>query len=112
MLRAEMTTAGETTACPCRRCLLPPLTDIEAQAALRHVSNGDAAAFARGEVTLVNYYGCESCGAWAPTFAEAATSCALRLLAWRLLELHRGLLTERPNVREHATHASPCLVSR
>lgn len=69
-LRAEMTTAGEPTGCDCPRCCPPPLTDFEAQAALRHVSNADAVAFAQGRVTLVGYYRCESCEGWVPTFTE------------------------------------------
>ena len=71
MLRAEMTAQGDGTRCPCGRCTPPPLTDIEAQAALRHVSNADAVAFAQGQVALVSYYGCAECGAWVPTFTEA-----------------------------------------
>lgn len=70
-LRAEMTTAGETSGCDRPGCCSPPLTDLEAQAALRHVSNADAVALALGQVTLVSYTGCESCGAWVPTFTEA-----------------------------------------
>lgn len=69
-LRAEMTTAGQTTGCNCESCCPPPLTDIEAQAALRHVANQHAVAFALGGITLVSYYGCESCGEWVPTFTE------------------------------------------
>lgn len=67
-LRTEMTTAGETTGCDCPGCCPPPLTDLEAQAALRHVSNADAVAFALGQLTLVSFTGCESCGAWVPSF--------------------------------------------
>ncbi|WKG01380.1 hypothetical protein [Mycolicibacterium sp. HK-90] len=70
-LRAEMTTAGETDSCDCPGCCPPPLTDIEAQAALRHVSNADAVALALGQVKLVGYYYCESCDGWVPTFTEA-----------------------------------------
>lgn len=69
-LRAEMTTAGEPSGCDCPRCCPPPLTDLEAQAALRHVSNADAVALALGQVKLVSYTGCENCGAWVPTFTE------------------------------------------
>ncbi len=71
-LRTEMTTPGEPNGCDCGRCSLPPLTDIETQAALHHVSNADAVAFVQGRVTLVSFYGCESCGAWVPTFTESA----------------------------------------
>ena len=70
-LRAEMTTAGEPSGCDCPRCCPPPLTGLEAQAALRHVSNADAVALALGQVTLVGYYYCESCESWVPKFAEA-----------------------------------------
>ncbi len=49
-----------------------PLTDIEAQRALRHVSNQSAVAYARGEVTVVGCHDCHGCGAWVPTFIEAA----------------------------------------
>lgn len=72
MLRTEMTTTGETTGCPCGGCSPPPpLTDLEVQAALHHVSNQHAVAFAQGQVTLVSYYGCPECGSWVPTFTEA-----------------------------------------
>lgn len=73
-LRAEMTTPGpsaEPSGCDCGRCSPPPLTDLEAQAALRHVSNADAVAFAQGRAVLVGYYGCDDCGAWVPTFTDA-----------------------------------------
>ncbi|BBY84704.1 hypothetical protein [Mycolicibacterium tokaiense] len=69
-LRAEMTTPGESAGCDCPRCCPPPLTDLEAQAALRHVSNADAVALALGRVTLVGFYLCESCGGWIPSFTE------------------------------------------
>lgn len=70
-LRAEMTApAAEPVGCDCAKCCPPPLTDIEAQAALRHVSNTDAVAVALAQITLVGFYGCDSCGAWVPTFAE------------------------------------------
>ena len=75
MLRAEMTRAGDPPepeeGCDCEACCPPPLDDIAAQAALRHVSNADAVAFAQGLVTLVSYYGCDDCGAWVPTFTHA-----------------------------------------
>ncbi|WP_234791412.1 hypothetical protein [Mycolicibacterium mucogenicum] len=70
-----MTSAGtpaESTGCDCGRCNPPALTDIEAQAALRHVSNADAMAFAQGLTSLVSFYGCDDCGAWVPTFTEAS----------------------------------------
>ncbi len=70
-LRAEMTAPGEPSGCDCGRCSPPPLTDIEAQAALRHVSNADAVAYAQGRVTLVSFYECDDCEAWVPTFTEA-----------------------------------------
>ncbi|OPX12480.1 hypothetical protein [Mycobacterium sp. AT1] len=73
-LRAQMTTPGaEPIGCQCPRCSPPPpLTDLEAQAALRHVSNADAVAFALGQVTLVSFSSCESCDAWKPRFTETA----------------------------------------
>lgn len=71
-LRAEMTApAAEPSGCDCGRCSPPPLTDLEAQSALRHVSNADAVAFAQGGVALVSYCGCPECGSWVPTFTEA-----------------------------------------
>jgi len=69
-LRAEMTTPAEPSGCDCGRCAPPPLDDLEAQAALRHVSNADAVAFAQGLTSLVSFYGCDDCGAWVPTFTE------------------------------------------
>lgn len=69
-LRTDMTTPGVPTGCDCPRCCPPPLNDIEAQAALRHVSNADAVAFAQSRVTLASYYGCDYCGAWVPMFTE------------------------------------------
>ncbi|POX88383.1 hypothetical protein C3473_27255 [Mycobacterium kansasii] len=75
-LRADLTTAAaaraEPVGCDCPRCCPPPLTDIEAQRALRHVSNRDALAYARGELSLVSLYGCDDCGGWVPTFTESA----------------------------------------
>ncbi|KUH86301.1 hypothetical protein [Mycobacterium sp. IS-1556] len=71
-LRADLTTAAEPGGCDCARCNPPPLTDIEAQRALRHVSNRDAVAYARGELSLVSMYGCDDCGGWVPTFTESA----------------------------------------
>lgn len=74
LLRREMTTpAPEPTdpaACTCVGCCPSPLTDIEAQRALRHVSNIDAAAFARGELALIRYESCAYCEAWVPIFGE------------------------------------------
>ncbi|KKF01579.1 hypothetical protein EUA04_13305 [Mycolicibacterium obuense] len=74
-LRADLTTPTEPApgaACDCPKCCPPPLTDIEAQQALRHVSNRDAAAYGRGELSVVSMYGCEDCGAWVPTFTDTA----------------------------------------
>lgn len=71
-LRADLTAPGEPVGCDCPRCCPPPLTDIEAQRALRHVSNRDALAYARGELSLVSLYGCDDCGGWVPTFTESA----------------------------------------
>ncbi|ETB43739.1 MULTISPECIES: hypothetical protein [Mycobacterium avium complex (MAC)] len=50
------------------------MTDIDAQRALRHVSNQDAVAYARGEVTVVSLRGCDGddCDGWVPMFTEAA----------------------------------------
>lgn len=71
-LRADLTTPAEPVGCDCARCCPPPLTDIEAQTALHHVSNQDAVAYARGELSLVSQYGCESCGGWVPAFHQTA----------------------------------------
>ncbi|WP_445168776.1 hypothetical protein ACTXG7_05285 [Mycolicibacterium sp. Dal123E01] len=70
-LRAEMTTpAAEPRDCDCEGCCPPPLTDLEAQQALRHVANADAVAFALGQLSLVSYTGCPECECWVPTFIE------------------------------------------
>jgi hypothetical protein len=47
------------------------LTDIEAQRALRHVSNQQAVAYARRELAVVSFQGCDSCDGWVPTLIEA-----------------------------------------
>lgn len=60
-LRADMTAPAADP---------PPMTDLEAQAALRHVPNADAVAFALGQVTHVGFGWCESCDSWVPTFTE------------------------------------------
>lgn len=74
LLRAEMTSpapeSADPDACTCTGCVPPPLDELEAQRALRHVSNADAAAFGRGAVRLVRYEGCTDCGAWVPIFGE------------------------------------------
>lgn len=67
-LRADLTAAAEPVGCDCARCCPPPLTDIDAQRAMRHVSAQQAVAYARGELSLVSRYGCESCGGWVPAF--------------------------------------------
>lgn len=75
-LRAEMSAPADAppSGHQCPRCSPPPpLTDIEVQQALRHVSNADAVAFALGQVELVSFYGCQSCDAWVPTFTDAVT---------------------------------------
>lgn len=74
-LRADLTaptTPSVPGGCECARCCPPPLTDIEAQRALRHVSNRDAVAYGQGELSLVSLYGCEVCEGWVPTFTDAA----------------------------------------
>jgi hypothetical protein len=73
-LRADLTAPAETSGCDCARCSPPPLDDLQAQRALRHVSNQNAVAFARGEVTLVGCRDCADCGGWVPTFTEAAVT--------------------------------------
>lgn len=74
-LRADLTaptTPSVPGGCDCAGCCPPPLTDIEAQWALRHVSNRDAVADARGELTLISMYGCQDCEEWVPTFTDPA----------------------------------------
>lgn len=71
-MRAALTHPAEPVGCDCARCSPPPLTDIEAQRALRHVSNRDAVAYAQGELSLVSLHGCEDCDGWVPTFTDAA----------------------------------------
>lgn len=71
-LRTDLTAPAEPVGCDCARCNPPPLTDIEAQRALRHVSNRDAVAYGQGELSLVSLHGCDDCGGWVPTFTESA----------------------------------------
>lgn len=74
-LRADLTTPTTPSVpggCDCARCCPPPLTDIEAQQALRHVTNDSAVAYGRGEVTVTSLHGCDECGGWVPTFTAVA----------------------------------------
>jgi len=73
-LRDNMTQPAEPVGCDCAQCCPPPLTDIEAQRALRHVSNQHAVAYVLGELTLVAYQGCDDCGGWVPTFTATDQS--------------------------------------
>lgn len=74
--RAKLRTALTQRAAPCgcgyARCRPEPLTDIEAQRALRHVSNRHAVAYALGEVVLVG-----------STTATAAAAGCRRSSRWR-----------------------------
>ncbi|MCV7094093.1 hypothetical protein AWC13_13375 [Mycobacterium kubicae] len=70
-IRTDMTQSAAPGGCECARCRPEPLTDIDAQRALRHVTNGNAAAYARGELTLIGCRDCEDCGAWVPSFIAA-----------------------------------------
>lgn len=79
MLRADLTTPADPATpggCDCARCRPEPLTDIDAQRALRHVSNQDAVAYARGEATVVSLRGCDGddCDGWVPVFIETAVT--------------------------------------
>ncbi|BBY76587.1 hypothetical protein MPRF_34860 [Mycolicibacterium parafortuitum] len=74
-LRADLTAPTVPSVqdgCDCDGCCPPPLTDIEAQHALRHVSSADAVAYARGELSLSRLRWYEGCEEWVPTFTEAA----------------------------------------
>ncbi|MCA2321561.1 hypothetical protein JF732_14760 [Mycobacterium intracellulare] len=73
-LRAALTERAAPCGCDCDccRCNPDPLTDLEAQRALRHVTNYAAVAYALGEVVLVGCRDCDGCGGWVPTFIEAA----------------------------------------
>lgn len=71
-LRADLTATAEPVGCDCGRCNPPPLTDIEARRALRHVSNRDAVAYGQGELSLVSLHGCEDCDGWVPMFTATA----------------------------------------
>lgn len=78
-LRTALTQAAEPGGgCDCARCCPPPLTDLEAQRALRHVSDHQAVAYARAEAVLAGCHDCPDCGAWVPTFMEAARPAARR----------------------------------
>ncbi|MBS9532063.1 hypothetical protein KIH27_00510 [Mycobacterium sp. M1] len=73
-LREELTTpapATTTDGCDCGKCApAAPLTDIEAQRAVRHVTSQQAVAYATGRVEFVSCIDCQSCGAWMPQFVE------------------------------------------
>ncbi|NDJ91450.1 hypothetical protein GWR20_20260 [Mycolicibacter kumamotonensis] len=73
-LREELTTPAPTATgprCDCTRCApAAPMSDIEAQRAVRHVTSQQAVAYATGLATLVGCVDCEHCGAWIPTFIE------------------------------------------
>jgi hypothetical protein len=73
-LREELTTPAPTTAtdgCDCPKCApAAPLSDIEAQRAVRHVLTAVAVAYATGRVEFVSCVDCPSCGAWVPQFVE------------------------------------------
>lgn len=74
-LREELTTPAPTTdelRCDCTRCApAAPMSDIEAQRAVRHVPAAVAVAYATGQTQLVGCVDCEHCGAWMPTFIGA-----------------------------------------
>lgn len=70
-LREELTTPATTTATDCPKCApAAPLSDIEAQRAVRHVPTAVAVAYATGLVEFVSCVDCPACGAWVPQFIE------------------------------------------
>lgn len=73
-LRDELTTPAPTATgprCDCARCApAAPLSDLEAQRALRHVPTAIAVAYATGLVEFVSCVDCPACGAWVPQFVE------------------------------------------
>lgn len=71
-IRTDMTQSAAPGGCGCAKCRPEPFNDIEAQRALRHVTNQQAIALALGQVTLAGYRDCEDCGAWVPSFIEVA----------------------------------------
>lgn len=77
-LRADMTQSAAPGGCDCAKCRPEPFNDVEAQRALRHVTNQQAIALALGRVTLAGYRDCPSCDGWVPSFIVAARPAARR----------------------------------
>ncbi len=80
-LRADLTASaadGAGSGCRCARCEArnAPLGDIEADLALRHVSDRDAVLYAVGAVVLGGMVDCERCRAWVPSFHPVSASVA------------------------------------
>jgi hypothetical protein len=74
-LHAELTTGDDEPGCDrpgCTRCGDHPLTPAEADAALEHVSDADAARYAAGALRITGYELCDECEVWVPTFADPA----------------------------------------
>ncbi|MBF6161051.1 hypothetical protein [Nocardia cyriacigeorgica] len=71
-LRAELTTDRTgPDSCDCEQCRDHPLTAAEADAALEHVSDTDAALYAAGALRVTSYEMCGDCGAWVPVFVDS-----------------------------------------
>jgi len=74
-LHAELTTGDDGPGCDrpgCTRCDDHPLTPAEADAALAHVTDADAALYAAGALRITSYELCDECEVWVPTFVDPA----------------------------------------
>lgn len=77
-LRADLTASPSGSGCRCARCEArnAPLGDIEADLALRHVSDRDAVLYHLGAVVLGGMIDCKRCRAWVPPFHAVSASVA------------------------------------
>lgn len=77
-LRANLTASPSGSVCRCARCEArnAPLGDIEADLALRHVSNREAVLYHLGAVTPNGMVECDRCRAWLPSFHPVSASVA------------------------------------
>lgn len=72
-LHAEMTTDRTSPdSCPCSECRDHPHTSAEADAALEHIGDADAALYAAGALRITGYELCDECEVWVPTFMDPA----------------------------------------
>ena len=73
-LHAELTTGDDGPGCDrpgCTDCGDHPHTNAEADAALEHISEADAALYAAGALRITGYELCDECEVWVPAFADS-----------------------------------------